>query len=154
MRMRLAMLPLVIGVLLPLATQAATVTATCKDGTSFSGPTKKGACSGHGGVKAWDTAAAPASGSSPTTASNTTPAAATTSAAKPQAETASRNMPNSAAARVPGGGAGQVWVNTSTKVYHCAGSKWYGKTKEGKYMPEAEAKAAGYHGENGKACTA
>ena len=30
-----------------------TVTATCKDGTSFTGTTKKGACSGHKGVEDW-----------------------------------------------------------------------------------------------------
>jgi len=39
--------------------------------------------------------------------------------------------------------AGKVWVNTNSGVYH-KGGRWYGKTKEGKFMTESEAKAAGY----------
>ena len=32
-----------------------------------------------------------------------------------------------------------VWVNTETKVFHREGSRYYGKTKQGKYMTEDEA---------------
>ena len=52
-----------------------------------------------------------------------------------------------------GGGAGKVWLNTKSNVYHCEGSKHYGKTKEGTYLTEAEAKAKGAHADHGKACT-
>lgn len=65
------------------------------------------------------------------------PAPARGGAAKP-----SMNSP------APGGGHGLVWVNTETHVYHKEGSRFYGTTKKGKYMTEAEAikegdKAAG-----------
>ena len=40
--------------------------------------------------------------------------------------------------------AGMVWVNLDTKVFHHAGDRYYGKTKHGKWMTEADALAAGY----------
>jgi hypothetical protein len=37
----------------------------------------------------------------------------------------------------------KVWVNLDSGVYH-KGGRWYGKTKNGKFMSEADAKKAGY----------
>ena len=37
-----------------------------------------------------------------------------------------------------------VWVNTATGIYHYSGTRWYGKTKQGKFMSEAEARSQGY----------
>jgi hypothetical protein len=38
---------------------------------------------------------------------------------------------------------GKVWVNLDSKRYH-KGGRWYGKTKNGKFMTADEAKKAGY----------
>jgi hypothetical protein len=40
---------------------------------------------------------------------------------------------------------GMVWVNTKSGVFHYEGDRWYGKTKEGKFMTEADAVKGGYH---------
>jgi len=45
----------------------------------------------------------------------------------------------------PAKSAGMVWVNTDSGIYHKPGRHWYGKTKRGKYMTEADAIKAGYH---------
>ena len=133
-------------------------TGLCKDGSFWSGPTKKGACRGHKGVKEWY-AAAPAAAAAvpapampmakPATAAPATP----TASAAPSAMASKKAMPAPAANAAPGGGPGMVWVNSSSKVYHCPSDKWYGKTKQGSYMTEAAAKAAGDHGSGGKTCS-
>jgi hypothetical protein len=126
-------------------------TGLCKDGTYTSNETKKGACSGHKGVKEWFGAAETAAPAKPATPAATTPEATTKpAAAAPASKPATQTSSTAPAA---GGGPGQVWVNTSSKVYHCQGTKYYGKTKQGEYMSESAAKAAGNHADHGKACS-
>jgi hypothetical protein len=142
-------------------------TGQCKDGSYTNAAKKAGACRGHKGVQQWFAAdaSAPAASAKATPASSApaaTPAAAP--APSPAAASAPAPAPAPAPARTtksssmsnmpqaPGGGPGMVWVNTPTNVYHCPGSRYYGKTKEGKYMTEAQAKAAGAHGDHGKGC--
>jgi hypothetical protein len=50
-------------------------------------------------------------------------------------------------------GAGQVWVDSSSKLYYCSGTKHPGKHKKGEHMSEAAAKAAGNLPDQGKACS-
>ena len=45
-----------------------------------------------------------------------------------------------------------VWVNTSSGVYHCPGTRWYGNTKQGKYMTQGQAQDASYRPAYGKVC--
>jgi len=42
------------------------------------------------------------------------------------------------------GTAGQVWVNTKSGKYFLPGSTYYGNTKQGQYMTEAQAQQQGY----------
>jgi hypothetical protein len=112
---------------------AGSVAATCKDGTSFTGAKRSGACRGHGGVQSWGAAEA-------TTIRMSAPAQLAT-----PAPTTSRRTPRSPPDN------GQVWVNTDSQVYHCPGTRWYGKTKQGTYMSEAQAQGA--KPDHGRACT-
>jgi hypothetical protein len=144
-------------------------TGQCKDGTYSTAAKKAGACRGHQGVKEWYAADAatpktpsaatpkPTSAAAAKIAAASTPAPAPAAAAPaPAAAPAAKASPAAKAAARPqaaGGGPGLVWVNTSSNVYHCYGSDFYGKTKAGSYMSEADAKAKGAHADHGKACT-
>lgn len=138
-----------LGVSFSALAQTAGVTATCRDGTAWSGASRRGACSGHQGVQAFGAAsAAAASAASPSTsavAPATTPPPAVAPA--PTATVPVVSPPRSSS------GPGQVWVNTRSKVYHCQGDRYYGKTAQGEYMTEVAAKAAGDRPSRGKACS-
>ena len=58
-------------------------------------------------------------------------------------EVAKEATPPEAVAKVPPQ-KGMVWVNTESGIFFREGERWYGKTKEGKFMTEADAKKAGY----------
>jgi hypothetical protein len=127
-------------------------TGLCNDGSYWTGATKSGACRGHKGVKTWYAAAAsaPAPAATPTAPP---PAAAAPAAAAPAAKTKTTASTTASTTPAAGGGPGMVWLNTSTKVYHCYGTKYYGTTKAGAYMTEAAAKAKGAHPDAGKPCS-
>jgi hypothetical protein len=142
-------------------------TGLCRDGSYWTGATKRGACRGHKGVQDWyagagsasdaSSAAAPAAATpAPAAAAPAAPVAAAPAAAPapppaPAAPVAPKASSTPAAA-APGGGPGQVWVNSASHVYHCPSDRWYGKTKSGEYMSESDAIAKGNRADHGKAC--
>jgi len=117
---------LVIAFAAGLAGTARAQSTTCRDGTVLTGANARALCAAHGGLPL-----------NPFT-SDATP---------PRAPSASPSPANPAA----GGDSGMVWVNASSKSYHCPGDRYYGKTKRGEYTTEAAAKAAGAH-HGGKDC--
>ena len=137
----------------------ADATGICNDGTYYTGATKRGACRGHQGVKEWYGSPANAT-KAPVTRQE--PASTTTSTSSPASSTATPSAPAQTApvsksstrttTLAPGAGANKVWLNTASNVYHCPGSRYYGTTKEGAYMTEAEAKAKGGRPDRGKPC--
>lgn len=154
------------------AAAPAGATGICKDGSYSMQASKAGACRGHKGVQTWYAS----SGAVPTRSTTGQPAAEHSQAASmgaPQDRPATaattapptptptpapkgkRLSPEQAAASRPvasGGGPGMVWANEESKVYHCNGDPFYGRTKKGTYLSEADAKAKGFHGSRGKGC--
>ena len=123
MKSQLRVLAVTVGLFCAATGFAQTATPAAKASASVSAP-------------AVPAAKAPAAPAAPMAKTGATPAAKTAA-------------PTTAAA---GGGDGKVWVNTKSKTYHCEGTKFYGKTKAGEYLTEADAKAKGNHADHGKPC--
>jgi hypothetical protein len=78
------------------------------------------------------------------------------------AETIPANAQNPESERVAGSGRVvpasdlvenvKVWVNRSSGVYHCPGTRYYGNTKRGEFVPEIEARKQGNRPAYGKTC--
>jgi hypothetical protein len=149
-------LTVALGLTLPAYAQQ---TAVCKDDTNWSGPSRSGACARHGGVKEWTTnTSAPASAAVPP--STVAPSAsAPASAAVPPSTVAPSATPKMQAGRFSTesdakahcAGQNVVWMNNPSKIYHWAGSRDYGHTKNGAYMCQADADKIGRAAKNEKA---
>jgi cytoskeletal protein RodZ len=84
----------------------------------------------------------------------TTPAATTPPAGTPSSTTTSTaTKPPASSTRFTDEAAAKehcptdtvVWMNTSSKVYHLAGTSLYGKTKKGAYSCQKDADQSGFH---------
>ena len=80
-------------------------------------------------------APAPSKKASSNAASDAAPSAPAAAPSKSAASSASQGTP----------GPGMVWVNLDSGIYHYPGTRYYGKTKSGKYISESDAVKAGYH---------
>jgi DNA uptake protein ComE-like DNA-binding protein len=90
-----------------------------------------------GGSSTTSTSGGAAAGGAPAPgASSAAPKSAPVAKAAPaqQAEVTAQTPPQK----------GMVWVNTESGVFHKEGTRWYGKTKQGKWMTEADALKAGF----------
>jgi cytoskeletal protein RodZ len=121
-----------------MAQNDASQTATSTTAATTKKSKKAKSSEANGGV----TSTAPAT-SSKSTAATSSPTASTTPATSKTAESkTSKKASTPVQAQTPPQ-PGMVWVNTASGTYHKSG-RWYGKTKEGKFMVEADAVKAGY----------
>lgn len=75
---------------------------------------------------------------------------------EPARQSPAQTATRAPAERTPDAGQGspdaRVWVNTNSDVYHCPGTRWYGRTKEGLYMTQQEAREKGNRPAYGSVC--
>jgi ferric-dicitrate binding protein FerR (iron transport regulator) len=117
---------------------------------------RRAECSRHKGVQQWlDTSAGSQAAQNNAPSANdeaaNSPAPANNEAANTAApaRTARTRTRTASASQF---GAGKVWVNLASKVYHCPNDRYYGKTKSGEYLSEAQAKSEGFRPDHGKTC--
>lgn len=91
------------------------------------------------------TKATSSSSAAATSASPPAPAAPAAQPAPTPAKASASSAPSASPASAGTPGPGQVWVNLDSGIYHYPNTRYYGKTKSGKYMSEADAMKAGYH---------
>jgi hypothetical protein len=122
-----------------------------------------GSAAAAGGASAGSKESDKASGSSAVSSDREAPASTATKKSKRSRSSETANQPEAASdqSSTSSGGTsgsgqteaaqpqtppqkGMVWVNLPTGVYHREGDRWYGKTKNGKFMSEADAVKAGY----------
>jgi hypothetical protein len=97
-----------------------------------------------GSLFPWPPPAAPATAPAPAPAPtnyNPAPAPATYNPASASTGAGQFTSDQQARARCPADTV--VWVNTRSRIYHFAGTRDYGNTKQGAYMCEADARSAG-----------
>lgn len=116
------------------------VTAGGSTAAAASAPAQPAAASKPKSTKASSSSSAAAA-----SASQPAPAAPAAQPAPTPAKASASSAPSASPASAGTPGPGQVWVNLDSGVYHYPNTRYYGKTKSGKYMSEADAMKAGYH---------
>ena len=67
--------------------------------------------------------------------------------------TAQKSSPQKPAQKTTQGSpTAKVWVNETSKTYHCPGARYYGRTKHGEYMTQKEAQDKGFRPARGQFC--
>lgn len=137
----------VLAVLLPLglcgaqfqADPAAQPTKPIHSASKGSSPERDAESAAKPAVKSGTSTSAKTAPDSSNPATQTQPKSFPSAAAGDHADNATERSKTATSSH-----SGLVWVNTASGVYHRPGSRWYGKTKKGKYMLEADAIRAGY----------